>query len=156
MEELWEYRQKMTDRFEAVVDDLEQAVENIPPQEYFSPLEPGGWNLHQVLVHLRDAEAHAFLPRIELILSQDHPYLENFDDEAWMAAHYDPAEPVKAVLDEYRRLRRRELKLLRLMPARSWSRAGLHPVQRVRSLQWWVEYSLSHAEEHLRQIRREG
>lgn len=154
MENLYEYRKRMLVRFQATVFDLEHAVDALPQRSWHMPLEPGGWSIHQVLVHLRDADAHAYLPRILRILAEDTPFVEDFDDSDWMAKHYNPNEPVGAILAEYRELRNKEIACLESMPADGWSRMGRHPTWGLRSIQWWVERSLAHCEEHLKQIQQ--
>ncbi len=154
MENLYEYRKRMLARFQAIVDDLEQAIDALSQAGWYRPLEPGGWSAHQVLVHLRDADAHAYLPRLLRILAEDTPFVEDFDDGSWMAGHYNPEEPIAAILAECRELRSREIACLERMSMDGWSRMGRHPGWGLRSIQWWVERSLAHSEEHLRQIRQ--
>jgi len=154
MENLYAYRQRMLARFQAIVVDLEQAVDALAQKDWHSPLEPDGWSLHQVLVHLRDADAHAYLPRLLRILAVDTPFVEKFDDEGWMIEHYNPDEPVSSILAEYRELRSSEIACLESITPADWSRKGRHPTLGLRTIQWWVERSLAHSEEHLMQIQQ--
>jgi hypothetical protein len=99
-------------------------------------------------------ERHAYSPRIERILAEDHPLLPAFDAEAWARRHYRQDEPLEEILEEYAALRQSELERLQSLPPGSWSRVGRHPVYGLRTLQWWVEKGLAHAEEHLGALQK--
>lgn len=116
------------------------------------PLKPGEWSPHRVLFHLRAAEAEAYAPRLRWILEHDQPELPDFDEGAWMAEHYDPQEPVQAILQTWQQIRRESARRLDGIPAKAWSRTGRHIYWGERTLQWWVERSLAHADEHRDQL----
>jgi hypothetical protein len=156
MEELYDYRQRMLERYAAIPDDFASRLVGLSQEACYLRLEPGGWNVHQVMAHVRDAEARAFLPRLERILNEDGPFLINFDQDAWMEAHYRVAEPLETILADFRDLRDRELDRLRKMSNDDWNRVGRHSSLGVRTLQWWVERNLAHNEEHLIQIEQKG
>ncbi len=153
MKELLAYREQLLARWAAVVDDLRRLLLACPAERLHRPLEAGGWTPHQIAAHLRDVEAQALWPRIERILQAEEPTLPNFDEQRWMQQRYDPDEPLAAILDEYGALRVREVTRLREAPPAAWNRGGRHPWFGRRTLLWWVERSLAHAEEHLAQLR---
>jgi hypothetical protein len=153
MEVLYEYRSQMLSRFAVIASEIAAAFEQIPPDARFTPLEPGGWSPHQVLAHLRDVEARAYASRFDRILREDCPALEAFDQTGWMREHYTPGEAAQQILSEYSDLRAKALERLKTITPADWSRSGRHPQWGTRTLQWWVEHSLAHAEEHLRQMR---
>jgi hypothetical protein len=152
MEELYAYRKLLLDRLETVVTDLRVAAAAIPAEAWQTPLNSSGQTPHRILAHLRDVEAGALSVRLRRILDEDGPDLELFDDDGWMASHYDPAEPPQAILDEYARLRQQELSWLRDLPPVAWNRAGRHPWWGMRALEWWVEQTLLYTQQHLAQL----
>ena len=89
------------------------------------------------------------MPRIGLILEEESPKLQSFDPEEWMDEHYNAQEAVREILDEIQRLRSKGSKMIQPLDPDDWSREGKHPSFGVRTLQWWIEYSVSHFEEHL-------
>ena len=147
-----EYRQRLLARYAAQADDLRRAVERRTATSVHLPLETGGWSAHQVLAHVRDAEVQAFAPRIRLLVDAENPSLESFDSEAWMAEHYDPQELWESILASLARARGEALARLTDLPPSGWNRSGFHPERGRRTLQWWVEYAVGHAQEHLRQL----
>ena len=152
MEELLVYRQNLLTSLDRVVTELRQAAAAIPTSAWHTPLAPGQYTPHQVLAHLRALEAGAIAVRLRHILDEQQPYLPLFDDDGWMAVHYDPSEPVTAILDDYARLRQQELSWLRDLPSAAWNRTARHPWWGVRALQWWVEQALLIARQHLEQL----
>ncbi len=152
MEELQAYRQRLLARYAAQPEDLRRYLQVLAPEALHRPLEPGGWTPHQVAVHLRDAEVHALAPRIHRLCTEKEPFLENWDEAAWMRERYDPQEPLEAVLASFARARAEAYGLVRDLSGEAWSRRGRHPLRGWRTLQWWVEYAVAHTEEHLRQL----
>lgn len=149
-----EYRRQLVDRYRAQPQELRGALSHFSGEDLHRPLEPGGWSAHQVAVHVRDAEARAFAPRVVRIVDEDDPELPTFDSEGWMAAHYDRREPLDAILGEIEAARGEALRRIEPLTAADWGRSGRHPERGRRTVQWWVEYSVSHTQEHIEQIGR--
>lgn len=154
MDQLKEYRQLLLKRYAAIGDELEQALAQIPIESQHTSLEGTQWSVHQIISHLRDSEAQAYLPRLERTLNEEMPVLERFDGTTWMREHYRPDEPTPAILADYRALREKELVRLESLPPGGWCRKARHPGWGVRTLQWLVEHSLAYTEMHLKQIKR--
>lgn len=158
MTELDEYRSRLIARYAGQAQELSGLIAGLPSESITRELEPGGWSAHQVLTHIRDVEAQAFVPRISRILEQNSPKLQSFDPEAWMDQHYDSQEAVGAILSEIQDLRSSASKLIQSLAGEDWNRTGVHPSFGTRTLQWWIEYAVSHFDEHLEQLTksREG
>lgn len=152
MEEFYDYRRGMLERFAGVGEDLAKILAKISQDDSQVSLEPDAWTIHQYMANLRDLEEQAFLPSIERILEEETPLLEHFDDARWIAAHYQFDEPLESLLESYRDARSKELDCIKDMPQCGWNRIGRHPLWGLRTLQWWVEHSLAHSERCLRQI----
>jgi hypothetical protein len=152
MEELYEYRQRLLERMEGVIEDLRKAASSASSKEWRTAPPEDQPTPHWILAHLRNIEVQALAPRIKKILNEDDPHLILFDDDHWMEINYDPDEPVEAMIDEYERIRNEEMSWLEEMDISGWSRTGRHPWFGVRTLQWWVEKTLAYAEEHLEDI----
>jgi len=150
MDELLEYRQRMVMKIANAAELIEAAIlsNNDPTQ----PLESGGWNLHQVITHMRDVNQHVYLPRLHRIIDEENPMFENFDGEAWMAEHYQPQEPIQKAVSEFKEQCQSSADWLKNLPQEAWNRPGRHPSFGKHSLQWWVERTLAHISEHLAQL----
>jgi len=153
MEELNEYRKRLVKRYADIAKDFEALITQIPIDDDSKPYDQGGFSLHRVIAHLRDVEKQVFLPYFERIWNEDFPSLTNYAVSIRESERHNAAEPFETIMEEYEQLRARELNLLGKMPTHAWNRTGRHPRLGVRTLQWFVERSLAHAEYHLHQLQ---
>lgn len=156
MEELQNYRQRLLERLSSIVDDLEDALAEIPPHALPKSTGPGGWSPHQEIAFLRDIQAQVYLPRFKRIVAGEELEWGEFDRLEWSREIYDPDEPLGAVIPEYRDLRQEEAEWLKGAPSWAWNRTARHPVWASRTLGWWVERGLALAEGALSRIREAG
>jgi len=154
MEELLEYRQRLLNKLAEAGNKVEMIV--LMTKDPTQPLEPGGWNIHQVVAHLRDVNQQVYLPRLHRIVDAENPLFENFDGEVWMSRHYQSQEPMQKLSAEFGEQCRSNAAWLRDLPNESWNRPGRHPTIGEHSLQWWVERTLAHISEHLVQLGQKG
>jgi hypothetical protein len=154
MEELLEYRQRMVKKIAKAPELVDAAILRIKHQTI--SLESDGWNIHQVVAHMRDVNKHVYLPRLHRIIDEEDPMFENFDGEAWMAEHYQPQEPIHKLAAEFGEQCRSSADWLNSLPHEAWNRPGRHPAFGKHSLQWWAERTLAHIDEHLAQLEQKA
>jgi hypothetical protein len=152
MEELYTYRANLLANLSSLVEDLRNAAAAMPTEGWHTRVAPGEPTPHQTLSQLRSLEAQVFALRLRRILDEEQPTLSLFDDEGWMKAHYNPAEPIQDILDEFAQLRQEELSWLQELPPATWNRTARHPWWGVRTLQWWVELCLLTNRRYLQQL----
>lgn len=109
----------------------------------------GSRTAHYILAHLHALESQVFATQLPRIVEENLPLLPAFDDQSWMEGHYDPSQPVQALLDEFAHLRGQEVAWLRGLSTESWNCTARHPWWGVRTLQWWVELQLDYSRQHL-------
>ena len=153
MEELNEYRKRLLKRYADIATDFEALITQISLDDGNKPDDQRGLSLHRVIAHLRDVEKQVFLPYFERIWNEDSPSLANDGVSVMESERHNAAEPFATIMEEYGELRARKLNLLEKMPTHVWNRTGRHPRLGVRTLQWFVEQSLAHAEYHLHQLQ---
>jgi len=153
MEELNGYRKRLVKRYADIAKDFEALITQISLDDGNKPNDQRGLNLYRVIAHLRDIEKQVFLPFYERIWKEDFPSLANDTVSIRESEGHNAAEPLTIIMEEYGELRARELNLLEKMPNPAWNRTGRHPRLGERTLQWFVEQSLVHAEYHLHQLQ---
>jgi len=113
---------------------------------------PGEWCAKEVVGHLIEAERRGFTGRIRIILAEDTPRLQTWDQDEVARARHDCGRDVKTLLGELAELRDDSVALATGLRRDDLRRAGEHPkVGRLRVadlLQEWVH----HDRNHLRQI----
>ena len=119
-----------------------------------APLEAGGWNVHQLAAHTRDVEIFVYGKRMRRTVAEENPEFQDFDAETWMAAHYDPNEPLKDLLDQFMTSVQEAADWLESLPASAWTRKSRHESVsgKTFTLKNWVERNIAHIEEHLETI----
>ena len=137
----------LIDRLGQVDNEFRSAC--LAARDAYAPVEKGGWNVHQLAVHVRDSEAQVYGLRARRTLLEDDPFFPNFDGEAYLAAHYDPQESLQVVLDGFVEKIESLAAMLRAMPEEAWSRPSRHESQGSGlTLKVWVEREANHIEEH--------
>jgi hypothetical protein len=116
--------------------------------------EPGGdeWTARQVVHHLADSEAMAYI-RLRRLIAEDTPAIQGYDEPEWARRlHYD--RPIEASLAVLSAVRRASLELLQALTPAEWSRAGTHSEAGSYSVDDWLRIYADHSHDHADQIRR--
>jgi hypothetical protein len=149
MKELLEYRVFLVNRLRKAAGEFCEACEALDPLKKY-----GEWTLHQIVAHVRDLNHLVYEKRVREIIVEDNPLFENFDPEAWMMSHYEPDEPIKKILDEFKSHVDQLCEALAALPVEAWSRESRHEmIGDQLPLQLWVERGLAHIEDHLLEIK---
>ncbi len=141
-------------RLGAASGELRWAVGELPENLWHTRPDEGEWSVHEIAAHTRDIATQVYRVRLARILTEAAPELQLFDEVAWMAGHYNPAEPMAAILDELDAAHREMAALLLDRPETEWARTGHHPQHGARSAVWWARQAIAHAWEHAVQALR--
>jgi hypothetical protein len=148
------HRAQLIDRLESSGQDYLWFLDQLSEEQLHGRPQPGEWTPHQIASHMRDTERYAFLARAQLLLKEQHPSVENFDQEAWDREHYQPSEPLRKIKSEFRSARRKLVELLRETKKKDWENWAAHSEYGRISLDWVLEHNYTHTLEHLAQISR--
>lgn len=153
MRELLEYRKNLIDRLVGAAREFR--AECLEARDVYTPLESGGWNIHQVAVHTRDVNRLVYGLRARRTAAEDNPEFQNFDGDAHMAGYYSEKEPLDDILNGLVEEVEGMVEMLRGLIPQAWSRESRHEtLGRGFTLQGWVEKGLAHIEEHLEDLRQ--
>jgi hypothetical protein len=154
VKELSEYRANLIGKLTSTAKDFRGAC--LAVKDPYTPLEAGGWNVHQVAVHTRDVDKLVYGLRARRTALEDNPEFQNFDGDAYMADHYDPNETLEEMLNGFVKSVESLAENLRSLPIEAWSRESRHATLGIGfTLQTWVERDLAHIQEHLQTVQRE-
>ena len=112
---------------------------------------PSEWCVNEVVGHVVEAERRGFAGRIRIILGEDEPIFETWDQPAVAAARHDCEKPPSALLAELEPLRRDSLALLRSLKAEQLERGGMHPSVGRLTVNDLLHEWIHHEANHLRQ-----
>lgn len=105
---------------------LRAAVAGLSDAQLATPYRPGGWTVRQVVHHVPDSHANAYI-RFKHAMSEDYPVIMAYDQAKW-AEYSDVRDtPIDVSLQLLTALHERWVILLRAMPAEAFSRGYTHP-----------------------------
>jgi hypothetical protein len=94
-----------------------------------------------------------FLVRIQRVMTEEHPAVQNFDqDEFWKTNPYSAKEPIKKIITDFRAARRKMVTLLRQASDKDWKNWALHSAQGKISLEFIAMHCYHHTLEHIAQM----
>lgn len=139
------------DRIASLPNRLADAVKNLDDSQLDTPYRDGGWTVRQVVHHLVDAHINGVVS-MKLILTEDHPTLKPYDQDAWAdlvdTREGDISDSLKA-LDG---LHTRWTRLLRSIDSDAWLRSAHHPEVGEVTLEALLHVYADHGDRHLGQI----
>ncbi|NCP85752.1 DinB family protein [bacterium] len=148
--ELLEYRARLLARTRQAAVEFCAVCRAV--SDIFAPLEPGGWNTHQIAAHVRDVHEQVYGLRLRRTANENTPTFANFDADEWLKNSYQPAESLAEILSALQYGINELVDWLSTLPIESWNRVSRHEVLGEVALQAWAEYGLAHIEEHLQSI----
>lgn len=148
-----EYRVRLLARLDGQAAGYAALLEAFSEPEWHTHRTADGATCHQILAHVRDAEALAYWPRIRRILTEAEPTLDPFPRHRWSLDHYDASAGPADILQAWARTRAEGLARLRTLTPPEWGRLGFHPPSGPRTVQWWVERVHTHARVHLTELQ---
>jgi hypothetical protein len=145
-------RTALLERFRTGYDDVEAALADLTPDELDRPQPSGEWTVREIVHHLADSEATAYV-RLRMLIAEDAPLIQSYDEPEYARRlHYDrPIEPSLLVL---RGVRASSLQLLQALTPDEWGRSGTHSESGPYSVDRWLGIYADHSHDHADQIRR--
>jgi hypothetical protein len=144
-------RAALMDRFRTGYADVEDALAGATDEDLDRPAPDGGWTARQVVHHLADSEATAYV-RLRRLIAEDEPMIAGYDEpEFARRLHYD--RPIGSSLAVLNAVRDASLELLEALTPAEWERSGTHSESGPYSVDRWLEIYAAHSHDHAEQIR---
>jgi hypothetical protein len=113
----------------------------------------GGWSARAVIHHLADSEMMS-AARFRLLLAEDAPVIQGYDEEEFARRLYYGTRPVGPSLAALRATRESTATILDRLSEEDWGRSGTHTEGGDYSVERWLEIYAEHAHDHAEQIGR--
>ena len=144
-------RDALLDRYRSGFAAVEAVVSGISDSELDHQPADGGWTARQVVHHLSDSEAMAYI-RLRRLIAEDEPQIAAYDEPEWARRlHYD--RPIASSIAVLRAVRRASLELLEALSESEWQRRGTRGESGVYGVAEWLAIYAAHAHDHAEQIR---
>ena len=105
---------------------LADAVNGLDAEQLATPYRPGGWTVQQVVHHVADSHANAYI-RIKQALTEDNPHIKTYDEKAWAMLPDSSNVPVEVSIAILTGLHIRLNALLQGLDDAQWQRTYFHP-----------------------------
>ncbi len=138
------------DEVAALPAALRAAVSPLAEARLDTPYRPGGWTVRQVVHHVPDSHANAYV-RFKWALTEDAPAIKAYNETAW-AELPDSRAPVGISLDLLDALHARWVVLMRALTPADWARTFVHPVSGPTRLDRTAGMYAWHGRHHLAHI----
>ena len=119
-------RQAAIESLAAAPAKFRAAVAGLTDAQLDTPYRPGGWTVRQVVHHVPDSHANAFI-RLKLALTEENPTIKPYDQEAWSKLEDARSTPVETSLTLLDAIHDRWLRVLRAMSPSDFARTLHHP-----------------------------
>lgn len=117
----------------------------------------GEWCAKEVVGHLIEAEQRGFTGRIRIILANELPQLEAWDQVDVEKERNDCVKPAADLRKQFRDLRQESLKLVRSLKTADLDRSGMHPKAGELKVRWllheWVHHDRNHTKQMLSTVQ---
>jgi uncharacterized damage-inducible protein DinB len=143
----------LIDEYARGYEMLRRAIEGLSEEELRFKPAPGKWSIHEILVHLADAEVVG-VHRLKKVLAEEEPLLTSYDQDAWASSlHYDQVDR-EQYLQLFKWLRDSMQPVLANLSPEQSERVGVHDEAGRLTFKQLLERYVNHVRDHLGQIER--
>lgn len=147
-----ELRKKLVHELAKLPAELRAAVQGLGEYDLEISYRAGGWSLRQVVHHLADAFANAYV-RIKFLLTESEPSIMVWNEERWVETPENHSAPIDSSLDLFDATIRRLVSCLELLPAESFERTLFHPSMGVMTLNEVLSLNVWHGRHHVGHLK---
>ena len=130
-----------------------QAVAGLTPQQLDTPYRPEGWTVRQLVGHVPDSHANAYV-RFKLGLTEYEPAIKTYKEDMWAKLPDTANTPIEVSLQLLGALHMRWVTLLRAMDSSDYARTLRHPEIGVVDLNRMLSMYAWHSAHHTAHITK--
>lgn len=117
--------QQWLDRIKTLPERLREAASGLTDAQLDTPYRPDGWTIRQVIHHIPDSHANAFI-RTKWALTENHPTIKAYEEAEW-ALLSDYKLPIEPSLQMLEALHQRWIYILENLTDEQWNKTFVHP-----------------------------
>lgn len=146
-----EDRREMLESFAKGPVLLKSTLRQFPKKMWLYKPAPDRWSIHEIILHLADSEATAYI-RCRGYIAQPGRQVLDFDSSRWAGSLGYYYQSTREALELVPRLRKMTCRLLANLSDSLWSSNVQHPKHGAMSLEMWVSLQERHIPHHLHQM----
>jgi hypothetical protein len=126
-------------------------LRTLPPEVASWQPAPTEWCVNEVVGHIIEAEKRGFAGRIRIMLREDEPRLQTWDQPGVARSRRDCERRPGELLKEFEPVRHESLELVRALKSEQLERGGIHPSVARLTVKDLLHEWVHHDGNHLRQ-----
>jgi hypothetical protein len=146
-------RREHIDAIRHLPAQIAELVNDLDVATLTTPFLAGEWTVAQNVHHLFDSHANAYI-RCKLILTEEHPPLKPYDQDAWAALPDASSADLGISLGGLAALHQRWVLFWETLPEEAFARSGVHPERGALTLDDLLRSYAEHGRAHIEQITR--
>src|ERR1700752_2471128 len=132
---------------------LSGALRQFPKKMWLYKPSTDHWSIHEIILHLADSEASAYL-HCRRFIAEPGSQAPEFDAARWASSLGYFHQSTREALEIIRRLRKMTYQLLATLPDPIWSNAVEQPDDGLLRLEDWVDIQERHIPHHIEEMRQ--
>jgi hypothetical protein len=148
---------EVADLLESSGQAFASTLDALPPEAASWHPEPGQWCVNECVGHIVEAERRGFAGRIKIILGDDEPALQTWDQDSVEKARRDCERQPSELKAELLAVRKQSVSMVRALRPENMARGGMHPeVGRLtvdELLHEWVHHDGNHLKQALGNVQ---
>jgi len=146
-------RKALIEQFARGHQELVDALSLIPVEAMHWKPGPKKWSIHEIVVHIADAEVNGYI-RCRALISEPGKTVMTYDQDHWAVDLMYDEQNILESLELFRLLRSTTHRLLLGIPDSAWNHTIHHPERGMMMLDDWLPLYASHIPNHIAQIER--
>ena len=131
---------------------LVDTLKRFPREMWQFKPDPDRWSIHETVIHIADSEANSFV-RCRRFIAEPGTAVMAYDEGAWAQALRYNLQSTDDAVELFKWLRLASYKLIRTLPASTWSNTVYHPENGTMTMQDWLDVYDRHVPEHIAQMQ---
>ena len=148
-----ETRDQKIERYKNGYYDLIDALKGFPREMWAFKPSKDRWCIHEILVHIADSEANAFVKCRKLIAEPGKP-VNDYQQDIWSHALDYMNQSTDEVLELFKMLRFTTYKIIQSLPDSTWRNAVGHSENKTVTLDDWLDIYANHIPDHIVQMKK--
>jgi uncharacterized damage-inducible protein DinB len=132
---------------------MAEAFKGLGDAQLRMPERAGKWSIAEVVRHVADAELVASF-RYRMIIAHAQPQIAGYDQDLWSRNLHYAESDIEESLEQFRVLRKVNVRLLRSLSDEERQRAGVHSERGLESVNQLMALLAAHDIVHTKQIER--
>ncbi len=146
-------RQQKIEAYGQAHSQLTDVLKQFPQEVWNYKSSPDRWSIKEILVHLADSEANAFV-RCRRLIAEPGKTVMAYDQNQWSKALNYANQTAEDTLELLKWLRKTTYNLLKSQPESVWSNKIIHPERGEQTLDTWLDIYSKHVQSHINQMQR--